>query len=110
MSFACAPQPSADWARYGSAMTGRWRTSGMTTMATGLKLKSSQRSLLTALARERTAEFTEDYRRRNGLSVSATVHAALKVLVNAGLVEREDTTYRVGDPFFARFLRTSPWQ
>lgn len=73
-------------------------------------LSPSQRSLLTALAREATAEFTEDYRRRNGLSVSATVHAALKVLVNAGLVEREETVYRVGDPFFARFLRTCPWR
>lgn len=73
-------------------------------------LSPSQRTLLMALAREPTAEFTEDYRCRNGLSVSATVHAALKVLVNAGIVEREDTVYRVGDPFFARFLRARPWR
>lgn len=73
-------------------------------------LSPSQRTLLTALAHEPVAEFTEDYRRRNGLSVSATVHAALKVLVNVGIVEREESIYRVGDPFFARFLRERPWR
>lgn len=67
----------------------------------------SQRALVTALAREPVAEFVEAYRRRQGLGVSATVHAALKVVRDAGIVEREDDVYRIGDPFFARFVRRS---
>lgn len=51
--------------------------------------------------------FVETYRSRHGLGVSATVHAALKVVRDAGVVEREGDVYRVGDPFFARYVRRS---
>lgn len=67
----------------------------------------SQRTLVTALAHEPVAEFVEAYRSRHGLGVSATVHAALKVVRDAGVVEREGDVYRVGDPFFARYVRKS---
>ena len=68
---------------------------------------ATQRMLISALARESVAEFTEDYRRRHSLGVSATVHAALKVIVEAGVVERDGKTYRIGDPFFSRYVRSS---
>ena len=70
----------------------------------------SQRSLIAALAAEPVAEFVESYRRRHGLGVSATVHAALRVIVEAGVVEREGETYSLGDPFFARYVRTRPFE
>ena len=66
-----------------------------------------QRQLISALAAEPVSEFVEDYRRRHGLGVSATVHAALRVIHEAGVVEREKGVYRVGDPFFARYVRSS---
>ena len=70
----------------------------------------AQRSLIAALAAEPVAEFVESYRRRHGLGVSATVHAALKVIVNAGVVEREGNVYTLGDPFFARYVRARPFE
>lgn len=70
----------------------------------------SQRSLIAALAAEPVAEFVESYRRRHGLGVSATVHAALRVIVEAGVVEREGETYSLGDPFFARYVRMRPFE
>ena len=66
---------------------------------------AAQRLVLSALAQEPVKEFTEDYRRRHSLGVSATVHAALKVVVESGMVERDSKGYRIGDPFFARYLR-----
>ena len=36
----------------------------------------------------------------------STVHAALKALAEKGIVESEPNGYFVGDPFFARYVRT----
>ena len=66
----------------------------------------SQRILLTALARESTSQFSTEYRERHSLGVPSTVHTALKVLIESGVVETSAGRYYVGDPFFARFIRT----
>lgn len=70
-------------------------------------LSTSQRLVVSAIARERTSDFTEPYRRRHLLGSSSTVHTALKVAVEAGVIERSAEGYSLEDPFFARYLRTS---
>ena len=68
-------------------------------------LSVSQKKLLIALARERTDEFGDAYRRRYALGVSSTVNSAKTKLMEDGLIERSDGQYVVADPFFAQFLR-----
>ena len=70
-----------------------------------LTLSVSQKKLLIALARERTGEFGDAYRRRYGLGVSSTVNSAKAKLMEDGIVELSDGQYVVADPFFAQFLR-----
>ena len=70
-----------------------------------LTLSVSQKKLLIALARERTGEFGDAYRRRHGLGVSSTVNSAKTKLMEDGIVELSDGQYVVADPFFAQFLR-----
>ena len=70
-----------------------------------LTLSVSQKKLLIALARERTGEFGDAYRRRHGLGVSSTVNSAKAKLMEDGIVELSDGQYVVADPFFAQFLR-----
>ena len=70
-----------------------------------LTLSVSQKKLLIALARERTNEFGDTYRRRYALGVSSTVNSAKAKLMEDGLIERSGDQYVVADPFFAQFLR-----
>ena len=70
-----------------------------------LTLSVSQKKLLIALARERTNEFGDAYRRRYALGVSSTVNSAKAKLMEDGLIERSGGQYVVADPFFAQFLR-----
>ena len=69
---------------------------------------SSQRVVISAIARESVSDFSEAYRRRHSLGVSSTVHAALNVVVNAGVVERGEEGYQLEDPFFARVICACP--
>jgi len=66
--------------------------------------------LVRALAEEPIDTFDESYRSRHGLSVSSTVHTALKELVEAGIVtdDRETKTYVLSDPFFGYYLVQAP--
>ena len=70
-----------------------------------LTLSVSQKKLLIALARERTNEFSDAYRRRHALGVSSTVNSAKVKLMEDGHIEQSDGQYVVADPFFAQFLR-----
>ena len=70
-----------------------------------LTLSVSQKKLLIALARERTNEFSDAYRRRHALGVSSTVNSAKAKLMEDGHVERYDGRYTIADPFFAQYLR-----
>ena len=70
-----------------------------------LTLSVSQKKLLIALARERTNEFSDAYRRRHALGVSSTVNSAKVKLMEDGHIERSGGQYVVADPFFAQFLR-----
>ena len=69
-------------------------------------LSGVQRLLVAALAAEPVREFTEDYRMRHSLGGSSTVHTALKALIEKGVVESESEAYFIGDPFFARYIRS----
>ena len=40
------------------------------------------------------------------LGGSSTVHTALKAVIEKGLVESEGDGYFIGDPLFARYVRT----
>ena len=71
-------------------------------------LSPTQRLVVSALAREPASDFDEDYRTRHSLGGSSTVHSALRAVVNAGIVEREERTYSIGDPFLAKYLKESP--
>ena len=70
-----------------------------------LTLSTSQKKLLIALAHEKTAEFSEAYRRKHMLGVSSTVNSNKAKLMEDGLLELADGQYTVADPFFAQFLR-----
>jgi len=70
-------------------------------------LSISQRLLVSALARDPVKSFKEQYRRRHSLGGSSTVNTALKVILDAGIVESEESGYFIGDPFFARYVRSS---
>lgn len=67
-------------------------------------LSTSQRVLVSALAREPAKVFREDYRRRHSLGGSSTVNTALRIIRDFGIVESDDQSYFVGDPFFAKFI------
>ena len=69
-------------------------------------LSAMQRLLVAALAAEPVREFTEDYRARHSLGGSSTVHTALKAVIEKGIVESGLGGYFIGDPFFARYVRT----
>lgn len=69
-------------------------------------LSGMQWLLVAALAAEPVREFTEDYRVRHSLGGSSTVHTALKAVIEKGIVESEPDGYFIGDPFFARYVRT----
>ena len=70
-----------------------------------LTLSTSQKKLLIALAHEKTAEFSDAYRRKHMLGVSSTVNSNKAKLMEDGLLELADGQYTVADPFFAQFLR-----
>ena len=72
-----------------------------------LTLSVSQKKLLIALARERTSELGDAYRRRHALGGSSTVNSAKAKLMEDGIIELNDGQYVVADPFFAQFLRTT---
>lgn len=67
-------------------------------------LSESQRILVSALAREPTRVFKEDYRRRHSLGGSSTVNTALRIIRELGIVETNEASYFIGDPFFAKYI------
>lgn len=71
-----------------------------------LTLSTAQKKLLVALARERTCEFDETYRRRHLLGPSSTVNSAKRKLIEDGHIEQVGKMCAVADPFFAEFLRS----
>ena len=67
-------------------------------------MSACQRTLLCALAREPTAQFGEDYRRKWSLPAYTTVVSAVKTLLDRGSIEQENGEYGVSDPFFRSYL------
>ena len=74
------------------------------------ELSGAQRGLLVALAACPTDRFDSDYRRAYGIGPSSTIHGALEKLVGKGHVEKVSQGYCVGDPFFARYLTSKPYE
>ena len=71
-------------------------------------LSESKRAILLALATEPTAVFSDEYRHAHALPVSSTLHTALKQLEEEGLVTADESGHRLADPFFLRYVRSSP--
>ena len=71
-----------------------------------LTFSMAQKKLLVALARERTREFDDAYRRRHQLGPSSTVNSSKRKLIEDGHIEQFATECRIADPFFAEFLRS----
>lgn len=71
-------------------------------------LPLSQRLLVRALAAEPAGEFSTEYRTRHSLGVSSTVHTALLRIIDAGIVESDESGYHIEDPFFARAILMPP--
>lgn len=70
-----------------------------------LTFSTAQKKLLVALARERTREFDEAYRKRHLLGPSSTVNSAKRKLIEDGHIEQASGESTIADPFFAEFLR-----
>ena len=70
-----------------------------------LSFSAAQKKLLIAVARERTREFDEAYRKRHALGASSTVNSSKKKLVEDGHLEQMTDGCTLSDPFFAEFLR-----
>ena len=70
-----------------------------------LSFSTAQKKLLIAVARERTREFDEAYRKRHALGASSTVNSSKKKLVEDGHLEQMPDGCSLSDPFFAEFLR-----
>ena len=71
-------------------------------------LSESKRAILLALATEPTAVFSDAYRTAHALPVSSTLHTALKELQENGIVDADENGHRLADPFFSRYIRSSP--
>ena len=71
-------------------------------------LSETKRSILLALADEPTSTFGDGYRAAHALPVSSTLHTALKELQENGIVCTDESGHRIADPFFMRYIRTSP--
>lgn len=71
-----------------------------------LTFSAAQRKLIVALAKERTREFDDAYRRRHLLGPSSTVNSAKRKLVEDGHIEQCAEGCSLADPFFAEFLRS----
>lgn len=71
-----------------------------------LTFSMAQKKLLVALARERTHEFDDAYRRRHRLGPSSTVNSSKRKLLEDGHLEQFASECRIADPFFAEFLRS----
>lgn len=64
----------------------------------------SQKRLLQSIARSGVNVFSSDYISSNRLVGASSIQKSLSVLIESGLVERIDSSYFIGDPFFRRFL------
>ena len=71
-------------------------------------LSETKRFILLALADEPTATFSDGYRAAHALPVPSTLHTALKELLEEGIVSTDESGHRIADPFFVRYIRTSP--
>lgn len=71
-------------------------------------LATGQRRVISGLAEETTSQpFSAAFAARAGMTSVASVQAALKALVDAGLVAQRGEVWEVTDPFFAGWLRSA---
>lgn len=68
------------------------------------RFSPAQKRLLQSIARSGENIFSSEYIANNRLVGASSIQKSLAVLIESGLVERSDSTYFIGDPFFRRFL------
>jgi uncharacterized protein len=69
------------------------------------KAAQSHRLVLQALAEEPVVHVTDEFRRKHGLPIDATTRKALKTMIDDEIVMRDASGYRIGEPFFAEWIR-----
>ena len=68
------------------------------------RFSPAQKRLLQSIARSGDNIFSSEYIVNNRLVGASSIQKSLSVLIESGLVERSDSSYFIGDPFFRRFL------
>lgn len=68
------------------------------------RFSPAQKRLLQSIARSGANIFSSEYIASNRLVGASSIQKSLSVLIESGLVERSDSSYFIGDPFFRRFL------
>ena len=68
------------------------------------RFSPAQKRLLQSIARSGDNIFSSEYIANNRLVGASSIQKSLSVLIESGLVERSDSSYFIGDPFFRRFL------
>lgn len=68
------------------------------------RFSPSQKRLLQSIVRSGENIFSSQYIANNRLVGASSIQKSLSVLIESGLVERSDSSYFIGDPFFRRFL------
>ncbi|MBO7624298.1 MAG: hypothetical protein J6S82_03210 [Bacteroidales bacterium] len=68
------------------------------------RFSPAQKRLLVAIARSGENIFSSKYIARNHLVGASSIQKSLAALVEAGVVEKTDASFVVGDPFFRQFI------
>lgn len=68
------------------------------------KFSAAQKRLLVALAQSGENVFSSNYIVKYRLVGASSIQKSLSVLTEAGVVEKSESVYAIGDPFFKRFV------
>lgn len=68
------------------------------------KFSEAQKRLLVAIAQSGENIFSSKYISEHRLVGASSIQKSLSVLMDAGVVEKSESAYSVGDPFFKRFV------
>lgn len=68
------------------------------------KYSEGQKNLLLALCKSGSNIFSVDYVQKNRLKAISSVQKSMTVLMDSGVVDKEDIVYFISDPFFKLYL------
>ena len=68
------------------------------------KFSAAQKRLLVAIAKSGENVFSSRYIAENRLVGASSIQKSVAVLTEAGVIEKADAVYSIGDPFFRRYI------